>query len=168
MQPTMFVLIAILHTYSWTSKNQKCSMDGSYPVKLELRIDWAELDLFGHVNNVMFFKYVQAARLHYWETIGLYQHFLKTNLGPMVASVNCQFKKPLHYPGNIMITTSMKFIRNSSFSFIHQIWNDAGELVAEAEDVMVMFDFNKNEKIPFPDAFRKKVETLESKTFNPE
>ena len=39
-----------------------------WPVRLHLRIDWSEMDVFGHVNNVMFMKYVQAARVHYWET----------------------------------------------------------------------------------------------------
>ena len=136
-----------------------------FPVKLSLRIDYAELDTFGHVNNVMFMKYVQAARVHYWEQIGLYQHFVATRLGPMLASVKCDYRKPLHYPGSVVIYTRMKSIGNSSFSFQHHILNDKEELVAEAEDVMVMFDFNKNEKLSFPKEFRNKVELLEGKPF---
>lgn len=37
----------------------------NYNTSLELRIDWSEMDLFGHVNNVAFFKYVQASRVNY-------------------------------------------------------------------------------------------------------
>ena len=135
-----------------------------FPVKLTLRIDWAELDLFGHVNNVMFIKYVQAARVNYWEQIGLYQHFRATNEGPMLASVTCQFRKPIHYPGTVTIQTRMKSIGNTSFSFQHQVLDQEGTLAAEAEDVMVMFDFNNNEKLPFPNEFRKKAEALEGRT----
>lgn len=136
-----------------------------YPVRLDLRIDWAELDMFGHVNNVMFMKYVQASRVHYWEQIGLYQHFLKTNRGPMVAALSCTFKKPLHYPGAITILSRMKYIRNTSFSIAHRIVDAAGGTAAEAEDVIVMYDFNKNEKISFPDEFRTRVEDLEGRSF---
>jgi len=136
-----------------------------FPVKLELRIDWAELDLFGHVNNVMFAKYAQAARVHYWEQIGLYKHYLETRRGPMVASFSCRFRKPLHYPGKVTIYTRMKHIGNTSFSLQHQIVDGQDELAAEAEDVIVMYDFEKGAKIRFPDPFRLKVEALEGRSF---
>ncbi len=133
--------------------------------ELQLRIDWSELDLFGHVNNVMFMKYIQASRVHYWEQIGLYQHFLRTKQGPMLAAVNCDFKKPLFYPGNIHIEARMVYIRNSSFSLRHRILNEQREIAAEAEDVMVMFDFNENRKLTFPQEFRDAVERVEGRKF---
>jgi acyl-CoA thioester hydrolase len=137
-----------------------------FPVKLELRIDWADLDLFGHVNNVMFLKYVQASRVHYWEQIGLYQHFIATGMGPMVASVKCDFRKPLHYPGSVTVHARMKYIGYTSFSLHHRIVAQDSSIAAEAEDIIVMYDFNKNEKIPFPNDFRKKAEDLEGRSLN--
>ncbi len=137
----------------------------TFPVSLPLRIDWSELDLFGHVNNVAFLKYVQAARVNYWKRIRLYQSFLKTKTGPMLASTHCDFKKPLFYPGNVVVRTRVEFIKNTSFVFHHQILNGNGEIAAEAHDVMVMFDFLKNEKVQFPAELRKIVEELEKRTF---
>jgi acyl-CoA thioester hydrolase len=136
-----------------------------FPVTLKLRIDWSELDLFGHVNNIMFMKYVQAARVNYWEKIGLYKDFLETKKGPMLASVNCQFRRPLFYPGEVTIRTRMEFIKNTSFGFHHELANEQGEVVAEAHDVMVAFDFNLNEKMSFPEELRKVVEELEGRSF---
>jgi acyl-CoA thioester hydrolase len=126
-------------------------------VELKLRIDWAELDLFGHVNNVMFVKYAQAARLNYWEEVGIYQNFQKTKQGPMVASVQCDFKKPLFFPGHVTIQTEMVYIKTTSFSLKHDMYNDDGELVATATDVEVMFDFTENIKIPVPQWIRDRV-----------
>lgn len=140
-------------------------MEDIFPVKLPLRIDWSEMDLFGHVNNVSFMKYVQAARVNYWEQIGLYSHFAATNIGPMLASTACQFKKPLFYPGNIMVQSRMAFIKTSSFGIHHQILDSDGAIAATAEDVMVLYDFTKNEKVTFPDTLRKTVETLEGRGF---
>lgn len=137
----------------------------SFPVKLQLRIDWSELDLFGHVNNVMFFKYIQASRVNYWQVIDMMKDFDSQKIGPILASTNCDFKKPLHYPGNIHIQARIEFIKNSSFGIHHQIFNDQEELAAEAHDVIVMYDFNKSEKVLFPDAMRRAVEKLEGKTF---
>ncbi|MEW6773523.1 MAG: hypothetical protein AB1304_05935 [Bacteroidota bacterium] len=43
--------------------------------------------------------------------------------------------------------------------------NDKGEIAAEAQDIMVMFDFNRNEKISFPKDLKEKMEKLENKIF---
>ncbi len=44
-----------------------------FKVKFEIRIDWSEIDLFGHINNLAIMKYVQAARVNYLELVGLMQ-----------------------------------------------------------------------------------------------
>ncbi|HOZ86276.1 MAG TPA: acyl-CoA thioesterase [Bacteroidia bacterium] len=129
----------------------------------ELRIDWSELDYFRHVNNVSIFKYIQSARVNYWDQIGLTQFHISTNTGPMLASTHCDFLLPLFYPGKIKVFTRTEFIKNTSFGFDHKILNEAGEIAARAKDVMVMFDFNKNEKITFPSRFREAIERLEER-----
>lgn len=137
----------------------------TFPLQIELRIDWSEMDLFGHVNNVMYFKYIQAARVHYWETIGINASFKQDKVGPILLSSSCQFKKQLLYPGNIIVKTGINFIKNTSFGIHHHIIDHAGDIVAEAEDVIVMFDFMKNEKVPVPADMRALVEKLEGRTF---
>src|SRR4051812_6463367 len=111
--------------------------------QITLRIDWSELDTFGHVNNVMFMKYVQAARLNYTEHIGLMELHRTQNIGFMVAETNCRFKKALHFPGNVTIATRQISLKNTSFSLEHTITNDTNEVVAVATDVLVVFDFAK-------------------------
>ena len=41
------------------------------PIILTLRVDWSEMDLFGHINNVMYAKYIQSARVNFVEKIGI-------------------------------------------------------------------------------------------------
>lgn len=135
-----------------------------FPVKLDLRIDWSELDYFGHVNNVSFFKYIQASRVHYWDQIGLTQSHRDTGIGPMLASCKCDFKQPLFYPGHVSIVSRVEFIKNTSFGIGHKLVNSANETVAEAHDIMVMFDFNTNEKVMFPQTLRNQIEILEQRT----
>jgi len=137
----------------------------SFPVSLRLRIDWSEIDVFGHVNNVMFMKYVQASRVNYWETIGLESNVMPKGIGPMLASTACQFKKPLFYPGSVTIHARIEFMKNTSFGVSHQLYNDKSELVAEAQDVVVLYDFSKNEKVLIPDWLREKIESLEKRKF---
>jgi len=129
----------------------------SLETKLTLRIDWSELDVFGHVNNVMFTKYAQTARLNFVEAIGLMELYRTNKIGFMVAETNCQFKKELLFPGNIHLDTTIEFVKNTSFALVHAMTNDNQEVVAIAKDVLVVFDFNKKEKCLIPEKIRGKM-----------
>jgi acyl-CoA thioester hydrolase len=137
-------------------------MEG-YNTELSLRIDWSEMDLFGHVNNVSFFKYVQAARVNYWEKTDLTRLYTEKKMGPMLASTGCQFKRPLFYPGNIKIVTRLGFVKTTSFSLQHLILNDKNEIAAEAEDIVVFYDFNKGEKSILPKEILNQMSLIEKK-----
>jgi acyl-CoA thioester hydrolase len=137
----------------------------SFPVELQIRLDWSEMDVFGHINNVMFFKYVQASRVNYWEKIRFMRDFETKKVGPLLVANSCQFRKPLFYPGNITIQARVDFIKNSSLGIHHRILNDKKELAAEAQDVIVLFDFIKNQPITIPDEWRKIIEELEKRKF---
>lgn len=139
--------------------------DIPFHIHLKLRIDWSEMDYFKHVNNVSFFKYIQSSRVHYWDQIGLNQSHEETNIGPILASSKCDFKRPLFYPGHVTIWSRVNYIKNTSFGICHKLLNDKHELVAEAQDVIVLYDFNKNEKTQFPKALKNKIEHLEKRTF---
>lgn len=125
---------------------------------LTLRVDWSELDVFGHVNNVMFMKYVQAARLHYVEEIGLMELYRSGNIGFMVAETSCRFKKPLHFPGAVNLLTKQISAGNTNFVLEHHITNGDHELVAIATDALVVYDFTKHEKCPIPEEIRRQMQ----------
>jgi acyl-CoA thioester hydrolase len=145
----------------------KAFMTTDYHTQLKLRIDWADLDLFGHVNNVAFFKYVQAARVNYCEQVGLTSVNDATKLSFMVASSQCQFKKPLLYPGDVTVFTKVDWIKNSSLQLAYLIFDLAGNLAAEAADVIVIFDHHNKKKVIIPEELRKTMERIEKKSFNP-
>jgi acyl-CoA thioester hydrolase len=136
-----------------------------HSTSLLLRIDWSELDIFGHVNNISFFKYIQAARVNYWEQIGLNQSHKQTNIGPMLASCKCDFKSPLFFPGTVTIHSRVDFIKTTSFGISHQLFDQNGQLVAEALDIIVLFDFNENKKQEISTELRTVIETLEGRHF---
>lgn len=129
-------------------------------LKLELRIDWSEIDLFGHVNNVAISKYIQAARVTFLEKIGLMQSQATEKIGPILASTKCQFKRPLSYPGHINVSTTVELIKNSSFQLRYEIVNEQNEIIAEAQDVIVLYDYARSTKLMITDDIRKKIEAL--------
>lgn len=135
-----------------------------FPSSLSLRLDWSELDLYGHINNVAFFKYLQASRINYLEQVGL-GALSADGPGPIIAATECRFLQPLHYPGSIVVKASVSFIRHTSFGITHHIYNDAGGLAAEGRDVVVLYHHGTQQKMQITDALRKQIELLEQRDF---
>jgi acyl-CoA thioester hydrolase len=124
----------------------------------EMRVDWADLDLFGHVNNVAFFRYMQAARVTFCESAGLTSLNKPGQLSFMVASSLCRFKKALHYPGTIKIVTTCDWARNTSFQLSYRLMNNE-VIVAEGEDVLVVYDHDQKAKVNISEDLRKRLES---------
>ncbi len=133
----------------------------SFPITTVLRLDWSELDIFGHINNVAYFKYMQASRITYWERVGLSAIDGTEGIGPMLASTKCDFKKPLHYPGNITVQASIVHTGRTSFQIHHRVLDNAGALCAEGFDVVVLFDYTTSSKVEIPDALRRAIQQIE-------
>jgi acyl-CoA thioester hydrolase len=125
--------------------------------KYNIKIDWSEIDLYGHVNNVAIMKYTQAARINFCERVGINQLFTEEKKGFMVAATTCQFKRPLFFPGEVNIDTQVDFIKTSSFALNHQIFDAFGNLSAQAQDILVMYDFNVFAKMDIPTSIKQKM-----------
>ena len=130
----------------------------NYKLSIDLRIDWSDLDMYKHVNNLSFIRFMQTGRAQFWEATELTKIFEETNKGPMVVSTHCDFKKSLYYPGTAIVKTKLAFIKKSSFGLDHLILNDNMEICAEGRDVAVFFDFNKNETYKIPQELRDLME----------
>lgn len=125
------------------------------------RIDWSDLDLLGHVNNIAFSRFFQAARVEYCGHIGMnvYQG-MKT--GPILAASRVQFTAQLFFPGNVRILTRLKKAGGTSIVLEHALFDDRGTMCAFAEDVVVRFDFKAGTKIPLGDEIRAMIAAYES------
>lgn len=123
--------------------------------EIEIRLDWSEMDLFGHVNNVAYFKYVQSARVNYLEQVGINTSNPEDKISFAVAASSCEFKKPLYFPGTIKLHTSVSWIKNTSMQLEHIIYDQQGGISAQATDVIVLFDYSKQTKVRISDETRK-------------
>lgn len=130
-----------------------------YKLSLSIRLDWSDLDMYRHVNNLTFMRFMQSGRVNFWEATGLSAIYEKTNRGPMLVSSHCDFKKSLYYPGIVTVKTKLAFLKNSSFGVDHVILNESEEICAQGRDVAVCYDFNKGETYHIPEDLRKTMKT---------
>jgi acyl-CoA thioester hydrolase len=124
---------------------------------LTLRIDWSDLDAFGHVNNLAILRYSQSARINFMEALDLMAVHRAQGIGPVLVSTSCQFRKQLHYPGTVTLHSHVDHVKTTSFHMRHKVLDEAGDCVAEMHDVLVMYDFRKNSKHAIPAELRERM-----------
>ena len=124
--------------------------------KLSLRIDWGDLDLLGHVNNVSIIRYLQAGRIVFMEKIGL-PVFPGMKTGPIEAATQIQFCKQLFFPGNVTVCTTVKEVKNTSMILEHLVYDETGEIAVRGTEVIVHFDFVNQTKIPLTEKLRENI-----------
>lgn len=134
----------------------------THPHWLKLRVDWSDLDVFDHVNNVAYFKYIQAARIELCTKAGFSWDGNSTSPGFVVASTKCDYLLPLSYPDYITVYSRITQISNSSFEVEHMILNGKAQIVAVGLDVLVAYDLKKAVKLPIDNALRTSLETFQS------
>lgn len=124
-------------------------------------IRWGDMDAFGHVNNVQFFRYLEGARVAYSsEVVGSFLQAKGESV--ILADMRCSFRRQLTWPGELDIYTRTARVGRTSIHLAQLICR-AGEqeVVATGEGVMVWFDFDAQEPVPVPEPLRRRVEEYE-------
>ena len=127
----------------------------NFKLQLKLRIDWSDLDMYRHVNNLSFMRFMQSGRVNLWEATGLHKMYAEKHKGAMLVSTHCDFKKALQYPGNAIIKTRIAEVGNKSFKIEHHIFDDQNQLCAVGQDVSVFYDFTANKTLPISNDLRE-------------
>lgn len=133
-----------------------------FPLAITIPILWGDMDALGHVNNILYFKHFESARMEYFRRLGIWEHYQQHRVGPILASTTCQFRYPIAFPNEVRIETGVPEIRTTSFTMLYRTHCDAGQrLAAEGSGVIVMYDYNRGEKVPIPDPIRRAIEAFE-------
>ena len=139
-----------------------------YPVVIELPIAWGDMDAFQHVNNIMYFKYFESARISYFDKLDFNDHMIKTGIGPILANTQCKFKIPLTYPDQVSVGAKVDVVEKDRFLIKYVVVSHRHKKVAASgEGMLVSFDYHKSKKAPIPDELRARIIDLE-KNINPD
>jgi acyl-CoA thioester hydrolase len=135
-----------------------------YPVVVEQAVVWGEMDAYQHVNNVVYFRYFENARLEYFRRLDWTALEAATGVGPILHSTVARFRKPLTYPDTIAIGARVASLAEDRFTLHHRIVSDRlGAVATEGEGVIVTFHYQRGEKVPIPDELRRRIAVLEGR-----
>jgi len=137
-----------------------------YPVVTEQTLSWGDMDSHGHINNVWFFRYIENARVAYFEAIDKYGYEKSSGDSFILAHTACKFLAPLVHPDRVRVGACVSSILEDRAIMIYRVVSASNNrIAADAEATIVSFDYARNAKIPFPDVLRNRIQELEKRTF---
>ncbi len=139
-------------------------MKDQYPLWITLPVLWGHMDAFQHVNNVIYFRYLESARIEYFEKAGLTKIMVDTGVGPILAEAKCKYIRPLRYPDTIEVGCRTVIIRSSEMEQEYVIYSQKQkEIVTTGWALIVAYDYKNLKRATFDKNFIDKLAVFDPK-----
>lgn len=126
----------------------------------ELEVRWRDVDALGHVNNAVYFTYLEQARVHYVRELGLASSSPRS-IGFILAEASCAYRSPLRLAERVTILARVSDLGNSSFTLEYRVIGTDERLAATARTVQVCYDYDAGHPIPMPHDWREAILAFE-------
>ncbi|MED5274057.1 MAG: thioesterase family protein [Candidatus Thermoplasmatota archaeon] len=143
------------------SRNNSDSTE--WAVSMDITVNWGDMDALGHVNHSVFATWMETARMEYFSKMGMMELYENSNIGPILARIEVDYKFPIVFPDVVKVLTSVSRIGNSSFDMKYEISSLAkeGEVAATGKVVGVLVDYNTGKPVPIPEELKNSIIELE-------
>jgi acyl-CoA thioester hydrolase len=121
-----------------------------------MEVRWRDLDALNHVNNAVYFTYLEQARVHYLRELGVVPE-TPSGIGFILAEAHCRFKSPLTLGERVTVYIRVSELRNSSFVFEYRVEGEDQRLAAEARSIQVWYDYENRSPVPISDEWREAI-----------
>jgi acyl-CoA thioester hydrolase len=121
--------------------------------EIDIPIRWGDMDAMGHVNNTVYFRYMEQARISWMEVLG---HRGGDAEGMLVVNAHCTFVRQLEYPGTVRVRHYVGSIGRSSFELYDEMvrTDDPDTVYAHGGAKGVWCDYGAKKSKPLPDTVR--------------
>lgn len=120
------------------------------------------MDAYGHVNNAVFFRWFELARMEYLDRCGMIESYARNQIGPILHSTSCRFRAPVFHPDTIEIGARVTEVAEDRFTMSYLARSTAkDEIVGEGLAVIVAYDYAGNCKTSLPVSVRGRLHEIE-------
>ena len=138
----------------------------TYPYTNSIEVIFRDVDSFGHVNNAVYFTYLETVRTKYFRE-------LKTRSGVdamdvIIAQATCNYRSPAYIDERLDISVAITRFGNKSFDCMYIINTDNGRKIASAKTIQVAYDYKTNTTVIVSETFKQAVIEFQGGLYFPE
>jgi acyl-CoA thioester hydrolase len=133
----------------------------SYKYKTTIETRFADFDMMGHVNNAVYFSYMEVARVKYWKQ-AINWNWRKT--GVVVGKASIKYILPIFLEDKVQMYVRTSRIGSSSFDLeylIVKLQNGKELICSEGMTTCIAFDYSLKKATPIPEQERSKMMAFE-------
>ena len=139
----------------------KAEFDQAFKVQVNLPVQWGDMDAFGHVNNTVYFKYFETARLAYFNAVGVMKDMQSKQIGPILAETSCQFKRALVFPDQIVVGANVIESHEHGFLMQYGVYSEQQQTVTSlGNGRIVMVDYQTGKKVKPSAELKQQIEQM--------
>lgn len=132
-----------------------------YPVILTQDLHWGDMDAFDHVNNKVYFRYFEDARIAFFDQAGVTEMMKRLKIGPILARTSCNFRLPLDYPDRIHIGARVARQTSKTLLMEYAVFSETLQKVAaDGDSLVVYYDYNKGGSCTIPEKISEGIQRL--------
>ncbi len=132
-----------------------------HPVTRDIPVAWADMDAFGHVNNAVYLRYFETARIALFEQVGFADRTGTGGVGPILAATECRFRIPVKYPDTVTAATWIEDVSNDRFLMGFAVFSHAHDgIAAEGTGRIVAYDYAAWKKAVLDNEIRQQLAAL--------
>jgi acyl-CoA thioester hydrolase len=120
-------------------------------------IRWGDMDALGHVNNTVYFRYMEQTRIEWLYALAREGVGYLSGTGPVIVNASCTFMVPIVYPGDVEVRMYLAEPGRSSIGSHYEL-DCAGKRMAEGDAKIVWIDLASGRSVPLPDQVRAKLD----------
>ncbi len=118
-------------------------------------IRWGDMDAQRHVNNTVYFRYMEQARITWFDQLGVRSHGkrISPDLSPVVITASCTYLKALVYPGTVEVSLELGEPGRTSVMMYYAMRPsyDPGTVYAEGSSKQCWVDTRLGKAVPLPE-----------------
>lgn len=120
---------------------------------------WGDMDMLGHLNNTVYFRAMEEARIAFINAI---RPYFEAGTGVVVGHLSCDFLRPMNYPGNALVMHELTRMGRSSME--HKITiekeGEPGVVYASARSILVLSNLATGRSCPWSEQMREIIQEL--------
>lgn len=133
------------------------------PVTLDVAVAWGDMDAFLHVNNTVYLRWMESARIAYFHRVGMLEQMESTRVGPILARTEIDYRLPVTFPDTIRVEVGVEKVGRTSFVMVYRLTSAQKDnaVVAQGKTVIVNLDYGTGQAVPLSEALRARLSALQ-------